>query len=477
MKNMYMVLVYVSYIILGFNSNLLGNPQENERFQDLIDIPRLEVDIPEVPRPWDINVSALRDSIAAHDGRAMIGFKAPASERMFDRNGVREALTAGEFRAALEMIERRGIEILKIFHTFGAASVRMDPDDVHELFDHPMIDYIEIPMKFYLDSYLLTNEYSILSSGSQVTPWGISLVRAHLSWDETTGTGARIMVIDAGMENHVDLPGRPTSNCGGLFDGCSDGPLYHGTHVSGIALALNNDIGVVGVAPGLDDNAVFSWAACNPESDPPGICNEENIAAGIDAANLANVDVINMSLGGPFHQGIANAVAAAWNGGAVLVAAAGNLLEYESGGDVIYPAGHTQVIGVSGVKDNGTFANTSPCIHWTGYRWKSNHGPHVDISAPFWALSTVGTDEYEDENQGWCGTSMSAPHVSGAALLLRAQNPMWNNQQIVDRLLETANHPTGSGRDDYYGYGILDVAEALDVAPPLLHQLHSTQPA
>jgi hypothetical protein len=396
MKNIYVFLVC---IIIGFGSTLLGHSQENGQSQNLIDIPRLKVDIPEIPRPWDIDVSVLRDSIAVHDGRAMIGFMSPASQKMIERNGIREALTADEFRAALEMIERKGIEIFEIFRTFGAASVRMHPDQVYELFHHPMVDYIEIPMKFYLDSYIFKSESSIMSSGSQVTPWGIRMVRAHLAWGETTGTGARIMVIDTGMEYHVDLPNPPTSNCGGIYDGCSDGPFYHGTHVSGIALALDNNIGVVGVAPGLTDNAVFSWGGCSPYDR---ICNWDNIAVGIDVANLANVDVINMSFGrSNIHTGIANAVSAAWHGGVVMVASAGNLLESQTGGTVAYPAGHPQVIGVSGIKSDGTFADTSPCIHaHTGERWKSNHGPHVDISAPFWALSTIGTDQYEDENQG-----------------------------------------------------------------------------
>ncbi|CAN5256647.1 hypothetical protein BH23BAC3_BH23BAC3_32890 [soil metagenome] len=56
------------------------------------------------------------------------------------------------------------------------------------------------------------------------------------------------------METHEDLPNRPTSNCGGIHDGCSDGPIYHGTHVSGSLMGMDNSIGVVGVAPGIADS-------------------------------------------------------------------------------------------------------------------------------------------------------------------------------------------------------------------------------
>ncbi|CAN5256715.1 hypothetical protein BH23BAC3_BH23BAC3_32900 [soil metagenome] len=201
--------------------------------------------------------------------------------------------------------------------------------------------------------------------------------------------------------------------------------------------------------PVLQTADVYSWGACNSTT---GGCNEDAIAAGIEASMFADVDVINMSLGGPQHNGIANAVAAAWNAGIVLVAAAGN----NQGNTIQWPAGYNQVIGVSGVQNNGTFADTSPCSGAS-----SNWGEHVDISGPFWALSTVETSAYENENQGWCGTSMATPHVSGAAALLRAQNPTWSNQQIVDQLLNTADHPTSSTRDDFYGHGILDVVAAL----------------
>jgi subtilisin family serine protease len=97
----------------------------------------------------------------------------------------------------------------------------------------------------------------------------------------------------------------------------------------------------------------------------------------------------------------------------------------------------------------------------------SNFGTHVDLSAPFWALSTVGTSSYENENQGWCGTSMATPHVSGAAALLWAQNPTWTNVQIRDRLFATAEDRGAVGKDVYFGWGIVDAAHAVGtVAPP-----------
>ncbi|MGH7575550.1 MAG: S8 family peptidase [Longimicrobiales bacterium] len=118
------------------------------------------------------------------------------------------------------------------------------------------------------------------------------------------------------------------------------------------------------------------------------------------------------------------------------------------------------MIGVSGVKEDKSFADTSPC------GGGSNWGSHVDLAAPFWALSTVPNDQYGDETDGWCGTSMSTPHVSGAAALLRSEHPGWTNQEIVDQLIATAEDRGTAGRDDFYGYGIVDAAAALGVSDP-----------
>jgi len=87
----------------------------------------------------------------------------------------------------------------------------------------------------------------------------------------------------------------------------------------------------------------------------------------------------------------------------------------------------------------------------------------VDIAAPFWALSTV-PNGYDDETgiPPWCGTSMATPHVSGAAALVRAKNPTWTNQQVVDKLLNTAVDLGAVGWDDHFGRGLLDAARAVD---------------
>ena len=124
---------------------------DEELLQDLQDVPRLHLDLPlNDPQPWETSVTVRRDSIAAHDGQAFVGLKAPESKRFRENNGFREAITAEQVEAAMHMLCSREIEISEVFNTFGAVAVRMDADEVFYLFEHPMVDYIDFPMEFRL---------------------------------------------------------------------------------------------------------------------------------------------------------------------------------------------------------------------------------------------------------------------------------------------------------------------------------------
>lgn len=429
------------------NTELPTGPARPDVPVQVTDVPAVRIDLPVVPRPWDTSDVELVRALAEQDGYAIIAFKEPGSRRTLE-TGLREAVTASTITVATELLRNLGVDVLTHYRSLGAVAVRVSPSIAGTLRDHPMIDFIE-PWTWFEVQRL--RSWSLGTDAlAQTIPWGISLVRAPEAWGATTGNGAKIEIIDTGhWQGHQDLPQVPSVNCGGTYGGCDDGPIWHGTHVFGILAARNNGIGVVGVAPGIADNDAYIWGAC---SSSTGWCSSTDIANGIDAGRFAGVHVINMSLGGPYNAAIATAVAQAWNAGIVLVAAAGN----GCGNCPVYPAAHDNVIGVSGVRPDKTFASSSPCGTY------SNWGSHVDLAAPFWALSTVGNNGYEDENQGWCGTSMATPHVSGAAALLRSQNRGWSNQQIVDRLFATAEDLGEPGRDDYFGWGLLNVSAAVN---------------
>lgn len=292
---------------------------------------------------------------------------------------------------------------------------------------------------------------------SQTTPWGIDMVRAPLAWQDATGNGAKVLLIDSGIDGHRDLPSIPSPNCDGILgSGNCATSTSHGTMVAGVIMALDNNQDIVGVAPGISGSDVYSYNACT------STCPITEIMSGLQFGITNNVDVINISLSGPTHNtGYSNMITSAWNAGIVIVASAGNIPSTNySPGDIVYPAGYTEVIGVSGVGDNGIFAS-SPTAVCSNY---SNHGSHVSIAAPFSGDLTG----YNDSIVFDCGTSGSAPYISGAAALLFEQNPTWTNVQVRNRLLNTANHPFGSMTPDQeYGYGVLDAAAALGQTLPI----------
>lgn len=124
------------------------------------------------------------------------------------------------------------------------------------------------------------------------------------------------------------------------------------------------------------------------------------------------------------------------------------------------PAGYDGVIGVSGVKLNFEFASSSPC----GSDKFSNYGPKVDLAAPFWALSTVPLNAYENETSGWCGTSFAAPHVAGVAALIRGEYPTLTREQVIGAMFASADDAWGPGWDEKFGHGIVDAFAALQAA-------------
>jgi subtilisin family serine protease len=114
------------------------------------------------------------------------------------------------------------------------------------------------------------------------------------------------------------------------------------------------------------------------------------------------------------------------------------------------------VIGVSGIKQNMTFAlnDNAPCSNADDPLPGSSWGLHVDFAAPWDAHSTIANNEYAGVEAQWCGTSMAAPHVAGLAALVRSYYPGANRSYVYDRLKSTALDLGAYGSDQYYGWGM-----------------------
>ncbi len=247
----------------------------------------------------------------------------------------------------------------------------------------------------------------------------------------------------------------------------------HGTHVAGtVAQSTDNSIGASGIAFNaclmpvkvLDSggsgtyadvaDGIYFAAGCNP-TDPD--------------APVAEIpaDIINLSLGGGSPSDtLRDAVKYAYEVGVTVIAAAGN--NGESGGAIDYPAAYDDyVIAVGATRYDETLA------------YYSSYGSSLDLVAP-------GGDLYVDQNGdgfgdgvlqqsyekvGWrtiswnyyfmSGTSMAAPHVSAVAALLIANGNVIGPDEIRSALRETAEDLGDPGRDDIYGWGLIDACAAL----------------
>lgn len=232
-----------------------------------------------------------------------------------------------------------------------------------------------------------------------------------------------VAVIDTGIDaSHPDLNVAGSVNCakgGPLSQSCSGGGddgNGHGTHVAGTIAALDNDFGVVGVAPGAR-----LWSVKVLGNSGSGYMSW--IVAGIDwvTANAGTIKVANMSFGCECSSAALNdAINRAVGAGIVFVAAAGNNATDAS---AFSPANHPGVITVSALADfdgisGGLGVPTCRTDEDDTLAIFSNYGPLVEVAAPGVCIhSTWKGGTYNTIS----GTSMAAPHVSGAAALLASQ--------------------------------------------------------
>ncbi|NMH59269.1 S8 family serine peptidase [Alteromonas ponticola] len=277
---------------------------------------------------------------------------------------------------------------------------------------------------------------------AQSTPYGYNMVEADQLVQSDTAAG-KVCVIDTGINRgHSDLPDA-NSGLTGNSNNAQVGNWYndghgHGTHVAGTISALDNNVGVVGVYPGValhvvkifNDNGDWTYAS--------------DLIGAVEQCKDAGANVVNMSLGGSYSSAAErDAMQAFSDDGMLLVAAAGNAGTSAKS----YPASYDAVISVAAVQSNGNRASYS------------QYNNKVELAAPGSSVkSTYPVDRYATMS----GTSMATPHVSGAAALLWSFYPQCTNAEIRQALTVTAEDRGSAGRDNYYGYGIVKTKRAYD---------------
>lgn len=277
----------------------------------------------------------------------------------------------------------------------------------------------------------------------------LGLAAAHAV---STGSGVVVAVLDTGIDpTHPAFAGRlvpgrdfigrdtdPTDTTNGTDDdgdGYVDEAWGHGTHVAGI---------VTLAAPGASIMPVRVL-------DADGRGNVVGVAAGIRWAVANGADVINLSLGTlKGSDMIQDALEDAEDAGIVVIASAGN---WGAEQPREFPATSSHAHAVAACD---TLAVPAP---FTSY------GSHVDLCAPGVGIRSAYPG---GAWRLWSGTSMSAPFVAGAAALVRAQNPSWTNDEVMERVGDTCRamtivNPAQRGR---LGHGMLHASAAVGAPAP-----------
>ena len=293
--------------------------------------------------------------------------------------------------------------------------------------------------------------------------WNMSLQGVPLAWDNSTGSGAIVAVVDTGVTSGPD--GIPNLLAGYDFvDGDTDASDEngHGTHVAGtIAQTTNNGVGVAGMAPDASILPVRVLAG-------DGMGTTAGVAQGILWAANQGAHIINLSLGGDSYSHVlADAIDDVTAMGVLVVAATGNE-DYQN--FISFPGSLTNTLAVGATGLNQTRAPYS------------NRGPEIELSAPGGDLSVdADGDGYPDgilqettvdgQTSYWFleGTSMATPHVSAAAALLYGLG-VTHPDEIRSLLLGSADDLAGTGWDSGTGYGGLNVVSALEAALAQLEQ-------
>lgn len=298
---------------------------------------------------------------------------------------------------------------------------------------------------------------------------GLDAINASSAYARgVSGNGIVVAVLDSGVDiDHPDLVANLTANGYDFIDDDADaspadqgGFRSHGTHVAGTIAAVNDGIGMHGVA-------------YNAKILPirVGISNGQVLgAAQIDAYDYVlaqqaagqNIRVLNASFGGAFNPVTAARIEAITDAGIVFVASAGN----DGLADPAFPAALPTVAGFNfngrlmavGCYDPATGA-------LCGFSNRAGTSLNHYIVAPGQAInSTFDLNDNTDlDGDGYglkSGTSMSAPHVAGAVAVLMEAFPHLASEEIVQILFDTATDLGAPGVDADYGHGLLNLDAA-----------------
>lgn len=349
-------------------------------------------------------------------------------------------LTTNQIEAGEKLSDQ--VDILKVKDANQADAL------VSELSDNPNV--LVAQKNTYLKLTTLPNDEYLSQA------WQFEAIGADQTWDQVNNKETVVVaVIDSGLNiNHPDIVGKTTTGYD-FVTGQTEtvDAIGHGTAMSGyIAAVANNEIGIAGVT-GIANIRIAPYRVGGKTEDDYNVDLGYACAALYAAANRPEVRVINMSFAGDEVSPVLEAaVAYAASMGKILVAAAGNDgNDPKTGGDIEIPSAYDNVISVGATDQDNLIADFS------------QHNERVDFCAPgVDAMTLWGTDDYISGS----GTSAASPIVAGACAVLVATDVTITPAEVEAILKDTAIDLGETGRDNYYGDGLIQLDQALAQVTP-----------
>jgi subtilase-type serine protease len=325
--------------------------------------------------------------------------------------------------------------------------------------------------------------------------WGLEMIGVEAAWNAgLTGQGVLVGVTDTGLELGAALHPEFIANYSGLFfDGYGDvmtDTEGHGTHVAGIIAAARDGEGMVGVAYNASLVPLRLLNGPTPVfgSDQEALAFEAGVTSSVLNYGLDNgVRIFNASWGSP--GGHADTYAALQNFNLLDTAVAGYLPTYRrlaaSDAVIVYATGNSRADGVLSPGFDAALPFYFPELlpAWLAVTSVNRSGDLAWYAQPcevaaMWCLTAPGGDTSGTPEGGiystvtggayehYQGTSMAAPHVTGALALARELFPNARLQDLSRLLLNTATDIGDAGIDGTFGWGLLNVTNMVGAASP-----------